>query len=94
MSEIIDQIKGYLIAALGLATAVFAILFFWEKDNAAASKALLNNQKLDADIQKSDEIIAQNNQAIKEEQTKQSNLEKVNTDATVTDIADFLANRK
>lgn len=94
MSEIIDQIKGYLIATLGLATAVFAILFFWEKDNAAASKALLNNQKLDADIQKSDEIIAQNNQAIKEEQTKQSNLEKVNTDATVTDIADFLANRK
>lgn len=94
MSTVIDQIKVYFIAALGLVTTIFAILFFWERDKAAANQALLNNQKLDTDIQKSDEIIAQNNQAIKEEQTKQSNLEKVNTDATITDIADFLANRK
>lgn len=95
LTDLLSKIKGYLMGALALAAAVFAALFFYWKNKAFVDDALLKQEKVNEDLAKDNQVIAQNNQDLKNEEAKRAALEKETPDeASNDDVAKFLNDRK
>jgi hypothetical protein len=95
-SNLWQQIKNYILATTSVVAAVFAALFFYEKNKNTVNDALLKEEKLNQDLAKDQQAIDSNNVQLKIEEQKREELEKNenSTDASIGDITKFLNDRK
>ncbi len=92
--EISTKIKLYLAGLWALVTAVFAALFFYERNKAQINEALVSQGELNVTLAHQDGIIAKNDALLKIEEDKRAALEKeVNAHASPDDIAKYFNSR-
>jgi hypothetical protein len=92
----LETVKNYILGLLASAAGILFLLFYWEKSKASASEAVLEQAKVNADLDKLDEQAAANNAALQAEEAKRAALEKGTASGTpsLQDIANSLNNRK
>lgn len=91
MLNLINNIKSYLIGIFVAVIALLTALFLYERRKVEVDDAILGEKKVDSDLAKTDALISQNNETLKQQETDRAKLEneKPNEDNTATIIDNF-----
>jgi hypothetical protein len=94
LTDIWSTIKQYTVIIGVAATAIFAALFMWERNEVAVDEALVDEQKVNNDLNKDNQVIQTNDQQLSQLEEQRKALENAQApQASITDITKWF-NRK